>query len=200
MIGIVGPIYLWVAVFTVGYVTGNDLAQGSISAMAFIGEPYAEFVRAGLVLLSASIAAFAFALDRMYRESGRPWIGTLLLMVVGITGIVGSIWPKGGLQMQILVNIHLIFGLLGVFVPIIGVPLVAWRLHKDERWPGYRSVWTFVIVTILVVGSFALWFTPKLFIGDGYPYSGLTQIAFNGIMSGWIAYHSFKLYRLTLKQ
>lgn len=198
IIGIVGQIVFWLAVFIVGYITKYDHVEGAISWMAAVGEPYAVVVRVGIVLATVSALAFAIALDRMYREAGRPWVGNLLIMLWGIFGIGVGVFPVGGAELWN--TLHGVFGMVAFFAPLFGIPLVSWHLHKHEGWPGYRSVWTVVIITILVVGTSAILFAGDLFIEGQMQYKGLFQRANNGVLSGWVVYHSFKLYRLNQRQ
>lgn len=191
--GMVGPIVFWVVVFTLGFLTpGYSAVSDVVSLLGAVGAPYAVIQQVNFGVGGIGILAFAVGLDRRFREGWRPWIGVVLTAVLGIGLIGAGVFPLDPANPEAMTNLlHIRFALIISLAGLLGVPLTAWRIFQEEQWPGYESRYSVVGVTLLVVGSFILFF-----VSNG-AWRGLGQRLFAGVLTGWIAYHSFRLYQLT---
>ena len=195
--GAVGPVVFWLVVLVLGFArAGYSHVSDPVSDLGAVNAPYAIVQQGNFVLLGISIIAFAVAIDRALRDGWRPWVGVLLIGVFGLLGAIGSgVFPANPGNPETMTNVlHGTSVSVGFLAGIIGISLTAWRLSLVGRWPGYRSRWTVVGTALLMFGSFALFLF--LMINET-GYGGLGQRLFAGIVSGWIAYHSYQLHGLT---
>ena len=194
--GLTGPIVFYTVVTILGLVTpGYSAVSDPISNLGAVGAPYAIVQQLNFVLLGLSILAFAVGMDREFRDGWRPWVGILLIGVLGLLGAIGSgIFQSNPSNPE--ATTEMLHGLsvsLGFMAGIVGISLTAWRLSTEERWPGYRSLLTVFGTVVVLFGSFA--FFLFLMLNDSV-YAGLGQRLFTGVVTGWVAYHSYKLYKL----
>lgn len=189
--GVAGAIVFWLVVVVLGFVTpGYSVVSDFISTLGEVGAPYAVFQRVNFVILGAGVLSLAVGLHRFSRRNGRPSIAVILLGIMGI-GIVGSgIFSANSVDPASTTNVlHDVFGIVGFFAGIIGISLLSRQLDRDERWARHR--FTTIGTIVVVVGSFVVFIatTESLWVG-------LTQRLFILVMTGWVAYHSFRLYQL----
>lgn len=190
--GITGPIVFLVGWVTLSFLDPNHsfIAQGG-SLLGMRGARFPELWTVTLGIWGVGIVAFASGLLLRFRNGWRSSTGILLLFVVGIGAVVTAI-SKGQNPDNILI---MIIDLVGFFGGVVAVPLMSWHFHVDDRYPGYHSRWRVAAVTILVVGTMAIFFFSKFALGGDTGYDGLTQYTINLVVAGWIAYTSFTLYR-----
>lgn len=195
--------YLWIAgitgpiVFLVGWVmlslldpSHSFIAEGG-SLLGMRGARHPELWTVTLGIWGVGIVAFASGLLQWLQNGWRSWTGILLLFVVGIGAGVNAVF-KGQNPDNILI---MIIDLVGFFGGVVAVPLMSWHFHVDDRYPGYHSRWSVAAVTILVVGTMAIFFFSKFALGGDTGYDGITQYTLNLVVAGWIAHTSFTLYR-----
>lgn len=195
--GVAGPLLFWVVVVALGVMTpGYSHASDGISDLGAIGAPYAIVQQAAFVVLGVGIIAFAVGLDRQFRGGWRPWLGVVLLGLLGLLGAIGpGVFPVDRARPEAMTNqLHTLVTTLGFLAGLVGIPLATWRLAAAERWPVYRSRVTVLGVTVLVVGAFAVFITQV--VGQT-AWAGYAQRLYAGVMSGWVAYHAYRLYRMT---
>lgn len=194
LIGIAGPILFWLVVLVFGAVKpGYSAVAEGISALGAVGAEYAIVQRINFVLLGGSILAFAFGLDRRFREGWRPWLCVVLIGLFGVGVIGAGVFQSNPANRASMTEmLHGLFSIVGFFAGLFGVPLTTWRLAQHDRWSSYQSRKVVVGVTVLVVGAFVLF----LFLGiNETGFHGLGQRLFAGILSGWVVYRAVKLYR-----
>lgn len=188
--GVVGPILFWIVVFVLGYLTPGYSPVGDyISTLGEVGAPYESVQRLNFVLLGGSILAAAVGLHRFTRAHERPLLGTVLLGMLGVGAILAGVFPQNSADPGSTTNIiHESVAIGGFVAGIAGISLLCRRLDEDDRWARHRFS-TPITVVILVVPFFAVAISPASVVG-------LTQRIFVALLTGWVAYHSFRLYRL----
>lgn len=199
LIGIVGPIIFWIVDIFVGALKPDySHLSMSISDMAMVNTSYATLAQMGMVVLGVGIIAFAIGLIRRFRFNWRSRIGILLIGLVGGGLVISGLFPDTG-NTDVSSMLHSLGALMTFFSGLVGVPLMSWLLHIDERWPRYRFQHTVLGITILVVGTFILFLPPHILTGEAlYPaFDGFFQRIHVGVLSGWVVFHSFQLYTLT---
>lgn len=199
LIGIVGPIIFWIVDVFVGALKPDySHLSMSISDMAMVNTSYATLAQMGMVVLGVGIIAFTIGLFRRFRYNWRSRIVILLIGLVGGGLVISGLFPDTG-NPDMSSMLHSLGALLTFFSGLVGVPLMSWILNMDERWPGYRFQHAVLGIAILVVGTFILFLPPHIVTGEAlYPaFDGFFQRVHVGVLSGWIVYHSVRLYKLT---
>lgn len=191
--GFTGPILFWVVVFVLGFLTpGYSYVSNYISRLGAVHAPYAIVQQVNFVVLGVAILAGVAGFDRWNRGGWRHLIGVILLSAVGIGTISLAVFQADMIQPESTTNqYHTFLAYVAFGSAILGVPLMSWRLNKSDRWPG-QGHWVTVLTTaVLMVGAFAIFLLSR-----GTWWVGLGQRIFVGTLSVWMAYHSFKLYRV----
>lgn len=192
MAGVAGSIVFWSVVIVLGFVTpGYSVVGDFISTLGEVGAPYAVVQRVNFVVLGVGVLSLAVGLHRYSRRHRRPTIGVVLLGILGV-GIVGSgVFSANPADPASTTNIlHDVFGVAGFLAGIVGISLLSRQLDRDERWDRHRFATAGTIVVL--VGSFVVFIATV-----ESPWVGLTQRLFVGVVTVWVAYHSFRLYQLT---
>lgn len=189
--GVAGPLLFWVVVFVLGFLTpGYSQVADYISTLGEVGAPYAVVQRLNFVVLGVSILALALGLHRFTRGRGRPGLGTGLLGTLGVAMVLVAVFSQNSADPASTTNVlHESFAIGGFTAGIVGITLVSRRLDRDERWTRHRFS-TPGTVVLLVVPFFGVAFSPESWVG-------LTQRLFVAVWTGWVAYHSFRLYRMS---
>lgn len=142
-----------------------------------------------------SIVVLALGLHTWSRRGRRPWIGLLLLAVAGIGVILAGVFQYNPDNLAAMsTRGHQIATRVMSIATLLGIPLTTWRLNRDERWTGYRHRFLPVGVTVFLLAAFV---THMISIPTGPTgCAGLGQRVFFAVVTGWLAYHGFQLYRL----
>ena len=196
--GVVGPLAFWTVLLPLGVMMPDYSAVSDvISDLGAIGAPYGLVQQLNFIVLGIGVIAFAVAMDRQFREGGRPWVGVVLIGMFGLFGAIGSgVFPLTPANPDSTTNmLHAISAIVGFLSGVVGIPLTSWNLYKTDRWPGYSSRGTVVAVTLLVIGAFVLFL-----LSNGTSWPGLAQRLFAGVLTLWVAYHSFTLYKIVRPQ
>lgn len=197
LIGIAGPVVFWVVSLALGIVIPwYSAIHNFVSGLSAVGTPYAFIAQLNLYVWGTSIVVLALGLHTWSRRGRRPWIGVLLLALVGIGVILAGLFqydPDNAAALS--TRGHEISTRVMMISTLLGLPLTSWRLGRDERWPGYRHRLVPVGVAALLVVSFLLYLVSI----PTYPagWAGLGQRVLFAVITGWLAYHAFTLYRLT---
>ncbi|MFB6253057.1 MAG: DUF998 domain-containing protein [Halobacteriaceae archaeon] len=192
--GVLGPVIFWIVIGILGILTPEYSAVTDvISDLGAVTAPFALIQRINFIILGLGILAFAIGLDRQFRESWRPWIGVILIGMFGVIGVMGAgIFQSNPTNPDSLTHmLHSIVSVIGFLAGLIGIPLTSWRLYKENQWSGYQSRLIVIAITTIVIGSFGIFLA-----SNGTSWPGLGQRLFVGVLTGWIAYHSFSLYKL----
>lgn len=195
VVGSAGILLFWFVVLVLGLVRPEYSAVSDvISDLGAVNAPYGIVQQANFILLGLSVIAFVIGVDKQFRDGWRPWAGVLLIGVFSIFAAFGSgVFPVNNANPDAMTNtLHSIGVLVGFLAALVGIPLTAWRLAADERWPAYHSWKAVVGIAVLGFAGFAL-----LISGMNTSWPGLAQRVFVGIVTGLILYHSFKLYELS---
>lgn len=190
--GMIGPVVFWVVVAVLGVLlpTYSHVTE-FVSTLGAVGAPYAIVQRLNFVLLGGSIIAFSVGLHRWFDESRRPSVGTFLMILLGL-GVVGAgVFQSDPATPDSTTNlIHDSMSGIGLLAGIGGVTLLSRRLDGEPRWPRRRFTTTGTVLAAL--GSALLFF---VFIDS--TWVGLAQRLFIGVLTGWVGYHAYRLYRLS---
>lgn len=194
--GTAGILFFWGVVVALGVLRPDySWVRDAISDLGAVGAPYGVVQQVAFVVLGAGILAVALALDRAVRTGAWPWVGVILLGVLGVLGAVGpGVFPVDRANPAATTNLlHAIVTPLGFLAGLVGIPLTTWRLARSDAWPAYESYWVVVGVTVALVAAFATFVT--LVVG-GSAVSGFAQRLYAGAMCVWLVAHAVVLYRL----
>lgn len=188
--GAVGPLLFWGVVFLLGAVTPEySHVSDFISTLGAVGAPYAVIQRINFVVLGVGVLSFAAAMHRWFDDGRRPAVSTLLLALLGL-GVVGAgVFQSNPAAPESTTNvIHESVTGIGLLGGIAGISLTSRRFDRDPRWPGHRFATAAIVVAALVTAAL-------FFVGIDTAWVGLAQRLFIGVLTGWVAYHAFGLYR-----
>lgn len=194
-VGTAGILLFWLVVLVLGLVTPEYSAVSDvISDLGAVNAPYGIVQQANFVLLGLSVIAFTIGLDKQFRGGWRPWLGVILIGVFALFAAIGNgVFPVDNANPDAMTNmLHAIGAIVGFLSALVGIPLTAWRLATDERWPAYHTWKAPVGIAVLGFAGFAL-----LLISMNTAWVGLVQRLFVGTVTGLLLYHSFKLYQLS---
>lgn len=197
LIGVAGPVVFWVVSLTLGFIIPwYSPIHNFVSALSAVGAPYAFIAQLNLYVWGASIIVLALGLHTWSGRGRQPWVGVLLLGVVGIGVILAGFFQYNPDNLAATsTQGHEIATRVMIISALLGIPLTSWRLTRDERWAGYHHRFLSVGITVLLVGSFITYIISVSTGPNGW--AGLGQRVLFSVITGWLAYHGFTLYRLT---
>ena len=196
LLGIAGPVVFWVVSLALGYLwTDYSPVHNFVSTLSAVGAPYALVAQVNLYVWGASTVALAVGLHAWSRRGRRPWLGVLLLAVVGLAIVLVGVFQYDPENLaSASTRGHTIATRVMMVATLLGIPLTSWRLGRDERWPGYRHRLVPVGITGLLVAGFL---ASLVSIPTGPTgWAGLGQRTFFAVVTGWLAYHGLVLARL----
>lgn len=92
-----------------------------------------------VLVLGASIGAFAIGLHRWFDDGRRPRVGTLLLGVFAFGIPLSEPFQSNPAATESTTNVlHDLVGSLAFLAANAAIGLVSRRLDADDRWPRYR--------------------------------------------------------------
>jgi hypothetical membrane protein len=197
VIGVAGPVMFWVVSLGLGFMWSEySPVHNFVSSLSAIGAPYAFVAQLNLYFWGASIIVLALGLHTWSRRGRRPWVGVLLLAVVGIGVVLAGFFQYNPDNLAATsTRGHQIATRVMSIATLLGIPLTTWRLNRDERWSGYQHRFLPVGITVLLLVAFV---TQMISIPTGPTgWAGLGQRIFFAVVTGWLAYYGFMLYRLT---
>ncbi len=198
LIAIAGAILMWIISLTLGFI---DPSHNLVSyGLSMLGRPEAMYpliYRTFMSFWSFGIVAFAAGIGLKFWDGWQMRTGIILLALCGVGGIISSVFTTNPAN-PIVDMFKLLGGMMSYFLGLIAVPFISWQFYKREEWPGYRSRGSVIGITLLVISTFVIFFFPKLFLERAAweGIAGLLQYPNIVVISGWIIYNSFKLYRL----
>jgi len=191
--GLGGPVVFWLVVVVLGALTpGYSAVSDYISTLGAVGAPYAVVQRVNFVVFGGSVMALAVGLDHWSRESGRPWVGIVLVGVFG-AGILGAgIFQDDLLQPDSMTaQIHQFVSSTAFVAALVGMPLASRKFEQSERWPAYQSRFTSTVLAVVLFASLVVFR-----IGLNSWWAGAAQRQFLLLLTGWVVFHAVRLYRL----
>ena len=192
--GITGVLIWWVVATVLGLVrpTYNAVSE-PISNLAAVGASFAVVQQLNFYIFGASIIVFTIGLIVWSTRGWRLLVGGLLLLVFGAGVMVAGVFQINLNNSQAATSqYHILASLVAFPSAILGISITSWGLNHDDRWPGYRNRFLPLGVAILTISMFVIFFATIM-----SPWEGLSQRMFLLVLTGWIVYHAFSLYRLS---
>lgn len=197
LIGVAGPVVFWVVSLALGYMWPEySPINNFVSTLSAVGAPRAVVAQLNLYFWGASVIVLTLGLHAWSRRGRRPWVGVLFLGVVGIGVISAGFFQYNPDNLSATSTVgHQIATRVMILSTLLGIPLTSWRLSRDERWSGYQHRLLPIGIAVVLVASFV---TYMISIPTGPTgWAGLGQRILFAVITGWLAYHGFTLYRLT---
>ncbi len=193
IIGFAGIIIWWVAATVLGFMWATYSAVSDpISLLAAVGAPHAVVQQLNFYLFGASILIFALGVFVWTDRGWRLLIGVPFLVVFGTGVIVAGFFQHNPNNLEATTTqYHILASLVSFPSAILGISLTSWGLNHDDRWPNYPNRFVPLGIAILAIGLFAVFM-----MSIQTPWEGLTQRAFLLVLTGWLAYHGYKLWTL----
>lgn len=184
----------WVGSTVLGLIWSTyNAVSDPISLLAAVGAPYAVVQQLNFYIFGASIVVFALGLLVWSDRGWRLLIGVPLLAGFGTGVIVAGFFQYDPNNIQaVTTRYHILTSLVAFPSAVLAISITSWGLNHDDRWPNYRNRFVPLGIAILAIGSFAVFMMSVM-----TPWEGLTQRMFLLFLTGWIAYHAYKLHTLT---
>lgn len=194
IVGVVGVIIWWVVATVLGFLWPNYSAVNDpISLLAGVGAPFAVVQQLNFYIFGASIVIFALGLFVWSDKGWRLLIGIPLLVVFGVGVIAAGFFQHNPNNLQAATTqYHILASLVSFPSAILGISITSWGLNHDDRWPKYRNRFVPLGIAILTIGLFVIFMMSVM-----TPWEGLTQRMLLLVLTGWIAYHAYKLHSRT---
>lgn len=192
--GVAGAIIWWVVATVLGFLWPTyNAVNDPISLLAAVGAPHAVVQQLNFYVMGASVVLFAIGLLVWSNRGWRLLIGVPLLVVFGTGVIVAGFFQYDPNNLQAATTqYHNLVSLVTFPSAVLAISITSWGLNHDDRWPKYRSRFVPLGIAILAVGLLAIFIMSIM-----TPWEGLTQRMFLLVLTGWIAYHAYELYKLT---
>lgn len=188
--GVVGAITWWVVATVLGSMWSTyNAVSDPISLLAAVGAPYALVQQLNFYVMGASVVIFAIGLLVWSDRGWRLLIGGPLLVVFGTGVIVAGFFQYDPNNLQAATTqYHILASLVTFPSAILAISITSWGLHHDGRWSEYRNRFVPLGIAITAIGLFAIFMMNIM-----TPWEGLTQRIFLLFLTGWVAYHGYKL-------
>ncbi|OYR48016.1 DUF998 domain-containing protein [Halorubrum sp. Hd13] len=197
LVGVVGMVIWWVVATVLGLMWPSyNAVTNVISALAGVGAPYAGVQQLNFYIFGASIIIFAIGLLAWSDRGWRLLVGVPLLVVFGTGVIVAGFFQYDPNNLEAATTqYHNTASLVTFLAAIPAISITSWGLNHDARWPNYRNKFVPLGIAILTIGGLAIFLVST---GSGPSgWMGLGQRIFLLLLTGWLAYHAFLLYRLS---
>lgn len=200
--GIAGPIIWWVVIVVLGLMWAEyNAINNFISELAAVGAPHAIIQQLNFYVLGASIIVFAVGLLIWSDRGWRLLIGVPLLVVFGGGVIMAGFFQYDPNNLQAATTQYHDLATEVTFPPaVLGIAMTSWGLKHDDGWSGYRNRFVPLGIALLAIASFVVFIVsvPTGTRGElgSVGWAGLGQRILLLVLTGWVAYHAFSLYRL----
>lgn len=197
IVSLVGILIWWMVATVLGFIWPTYSAVSDpISLLAAVGSPHAVVQQLNFYIFGASILIFAIGLLVWSDRGWRLLIGVPLLAVFGTGVILGGFFQFDPNDLQATTTrYHITISLVTFLSAIPAISITSWGLNHDSRWPSYRNRFVPFGIAVLATGLLVVFMMSVTTLQEG-----LTQRMFLLVLTGWIAYHSFKLHELVLGQ
>src|SRR5262245_50363817 len=134
-LAIVGIGYFLVAVVTLHFLR-PDYNPISRAVSQYAVGPYGFLMTSAFFGLSLGSLALVIGLFDGVSETGRSWIGLVLLGIWGVGIFIAGIFSTdlNGAPQTISGQIHVMASVLSFFSLILAALLLSWRFKNDEKW------------------------------------------------------------------
>lgn len=199
--GIAGPIIWWIGSIGIGLLRPTyDPVSHQISYLSAVGAPYAGVQQLNFYILGVSVIVLALGLFVWSNRGWRLLIGVPLLVVFGAGVIMGGFFQLDPNNLQATTTrYHETASLVAFPAAVLGISITSWGLNYEDRWPNYRNRFVPLGIAILAFGLM-VWHITSVSSGSEGPaggLAGLNQRLFLLVLTGWVAYHAYKLRTLT---
>jgi hypothetical protein len=171
-LAIVGIGYFLVAVVTLHFLR-PDYNPISRAVSQYAVGPYGFLMTSAFFSLSLGSLALVIGLFHGVSETGRSWIGLVLLGIWGVGIFIAGIFSTdlNGAPQTNSGQIHVMASVFSFFSLILAALLLSWRFKNDEKWSSFhRPALMFALLMLLAfVGLF-------VYINTGF--GGLSQRIF----------------------
>lgn len=194
LVGFVGILVWWAVATVLGFMWPSYSAVSDpISRLAAVGAPHAVVQQLNFYLFGASILIFAVGLLVWTDRGWRLLIGVPLLAVFGTGVILAGFFQFDPRNPQaVSTRYHITVSLVTFLSAIPAISITSWGLNHDPRWPNYRNRFVPLGIAMLAIGLLVVFMMSVM-----TPLEGLTQRLFLLVLTGWVAYHAYRLRTLT---
>jgi hypothetical protein len=193
-VSLLGITVWWVVATVLGLMWSTYSAVSDpISLLAAVGSPYAIVQQLNFYIFGASILFFAIGLFVWSDRGWRLLIGVPLLVVFGTGVVLAGFFQFDPNNLQATTTrTHITVSLVTFLSAIPAISITSWGLNHDAQWPNYRNRFVPLGIAVLAIGLLVVFMMSVM-----TSLEGLTQRLFLLLLTGWIAYHAYKLRTLT---
>lgn len=118
-----------------------------------------------------------------------------LLIVFGAGVILGGYFQFDPNNLEAATTrTHITVSLVTFLSAIPAISITSWGLNHDDQWPKYPNRFVPLGIAVLAIGLLIVFMMNVM-----TPLEGLAQRLFLLFLTGWVAYHAYKLYELARK-